>query len=103
MSPRRRWAGAIAVALALVLVLALAHHAVAKFVLSRGLSVAVGYDVRFGDMSLGWSHATFTDVHVRKNSDPVFDANRVDVDYALRDIFPGGKHRYGFAGIAVDR
>jgi hypothetical protein len=103
MSPRRRLVSGIAVALALVLVLALAHHAVAKFVLSRGLSAAVGYDVRFGDMSLGWSHATFTDLHVRKNGDPVLDANRVDVDYALRDIFPGGKHRYGFAGIAIDR
>jgi len=103
MSPRRRKVSAIAVALALVLVLGLAHHAVAKFVLSRALSAAAGYDVRFGDMSLGWSHATFTDLHVGKNGDPVLDANRVDVDYALRDIFPGGKHRYGFAGIAIDR
>lgn len=103
MSPRRRLVSAIAVALALVVVLALVRHAVAKFVLSRGLSAAVGYDVRFGDMSLSWSHATFTDLHVRKNGDPVLDADRVDVDYALRDIFPGGKHRYGFAGIAIDR
>jgi len=99
---RGRWGGAIAVAAVLVLVAAFAHHAIATFVVSRGLGVALGYDVRFGDMSLGWSHATLSDVHVRKNGDPVFDAARVDVDYALRDIFPGGKHRYGFAGIAVD-
>ena len=25
-----------------------------------------------------------------KNGDPVLDAQRVDVDYALRDVFPGG-------------
>ncbi len=42
--------------------------------LARRSSAAIGYDVRFGDMSLGWSHATFTDVHVRKNGDPVLDA-----------------------------
>src|ERR1035438_6400973 len=102
MSTRRRLGSAIAIAALLVLALVLSHHALAKFVVSRGLGVALGYDVRFGDMSLGWSHATLSDVHVRKNGDPVFDAARVDVDYALRDIFPGGKHRYGFAGIAVD-
>ena len=54
-------------------------------------------------MALGWTHATFTGMHVRKNGDPVLDAARVDVDYALRDIFPGGKHQYGFAGVAIDR
>jgi hypothetical protein len=103
MSPRRRLGSAIAAVLVLALALALTHHAIAKFVVARSLSAAIGYDVRFGDMSLGWSHATFTDLHVRKNGDPVLDAARIDVDYALRDIFPGGKHRYGFAGVAVDR
>ena len=36
-----------------------------------------------------------------KNGDPVLDAQRVDVEYALRDIFPGGQHRFGFAAIAI--
>jgi hypothetical protein len=103
MSPRRRLGSAIAIVAVLVVALALTHHAITKFVLSRGLSAALGYDVRFTDMSLGWSHATFTGLHVGKNGDPVLDADRIDVDYALRDIFPGGTHRYGFAGIAVDR
>jgi hypothetical protein len=103
MSPRRRLGTAIAVAAALVLALALTHHAIAKFVVSRGLGVALGYDIRFGDMALGWSHATFTNLRVGKNGDPLLDAERVDVDYALRDVFPGGKHRFGFAGVAVDR
>ena len=103
MTPRRRLGSAIAIAALIVLALALGHHAIAKFAVSRALGVALGYDVRFGEMSLGWSHTTFTNMHVRKNGDPVLDAERVDVDYALRDIFPGGKHRYGFAGVAIDR
>jgi hypothetical protein len=103
MSPRRRLGSAVAIAVVLVAALALAHHAIAKFVVARGLGAALGYSLRFGDMSLGWSHATFTDVHVGKGGDPLLDAARIDVDYALRDIFPGGKHRFGFAGVAVDR
>jgi hypothetical protein len=103
MTPRRRLGSAIAIVAALVLVLALTHHAITTFVVSRSLSVALGYDVRFADMSLGWSHATFTGMHIGKDGDPVLDADRIDVDYALRDIFPGGKHRYGFAGVAIDR
>ena len=103
MSPRRRLGSAIAAVLVLALALAFTHHAIAKFAVSRTLGAVLGYDIRFGDMALGWSHATFTDLHVRKNGDPLLDAARVDVDFALRDIFPGGKHRYGFAGVAVDR
>ncbi len=38
-----------------------------------------------------------------KNGDPVLDAQRVDVEYALRDIFPGGQHRFGFAAIAIQK
>jgi hypothetical protein len=102
-SRRGRLGSAIAIAAVLVLALVLTHHAIAKFVVSRSFSAALGYDVRFSDMALGWSHATFTNMHVGKNGDPVLDAARIDVDYALRDFFPGGQHRYGFAGIAVDR
>ena len=103
MSPRRRLLSAITIGAVLVGVLALSHHAIAKFAIARAVSAATGYEVRFGDMSLGWSHATLMDIHVRKGGDPVLDADRVDIDYALRDVFPGGKHRFGFAGIAVDR
>ena len=102
MSPRRRLGSAIAVVALLVVALAVAHHAITRFVVARSLSAALGYDVRFNDLSLGWSHATFTGMHVTKNGESLLDADRIDVDYALRDIFPGGTHRYGFAGVAID-
>ena len=101
MSSRHRLMSAIAIGAVLVAVLALTHHAITKFVVARAMSAALGYDVRFGDISLGWAHTTFDDLHVSKSGDPVLDADRVDVDYALRDIFPGGKHRFGFAGVAI--
>ena len=90
---------AVSVIVAMVAVAVVARHAVLQLCLADGrLSAATGYSVRFGDSQIGWSHATLRDVHVTKNGDPVLDADRVDVDYALRDIFPGGQHRFGFAG-----
>jgi len=89
-----------AVAVLAVVVFAL-RHVIVRGALQAGLSLATGYRVRIGAESIGTRHATFFDVHVEKNGDPVLDARRVDVDYALRDIFPGGQHRYGFAAIAI--
>lgn len=86
-----------------VLTLVLARHAIVRTVLEAALSGATGYDVRFDDQRLGWSHVAFLGVHVVKNGDPILDAERVDVEYALRDIFPGGAHRYGFAAIAIQK
>ena len=85
----------------LLVVLVAARHVIARNVLQTVLSSATGYDVRIGSQALGTNHAALFDVHVVKNGDPVLDADRVDVDYALRDIFPGGQHRFGFAAIAI--
>ncbi len=88
------------VAVLAIVVFAL-RHVIVRTALETALSVATGYGVRIGAETIGTGHATFFDVHVVKNGDPVLDARRVDVDYALRDIFPGGEHRYGFAAIAI--
>jgi hypothetical protein len=92
---------AAATVAALLVVLFAARHLIARSTLQTVLSATTGYDVRIGSQALGTNHAALFDVHVRKNGDPVLDADRVDVDYALRDIFPGGQHRYGFASIAI--
>jgi hypothetical protein len=93
---------AIAAAVAvLAAVLFLARGPILTTALSTGLSAATGYDVRIGSSQIGGAHAVLFDVHVMKNGDPVLDAQRVDVDYALRDVFPGGAHRFGFAAIAI--
>lgn len=95
---------AIAAAIAVLLVvLIVARHAIASTVIGKAVSIATGYDVTIGNEQLGTRHAVLWDVHVTKNGDPVLDAQRVDVDYALRDIFPGGAHRFGFASIAIQR
>jgi hypothetical protein len=87
----------------LLVVLVVARQVILNAALGTILSLATGYDIWFDRSQIGTTHAVFTGVHVRKNGDPVLDAKRVDVDYALRDIFPGGQHRYGFAAIAIQQ
>ena len=103
MSPRRRLGAAIAVAAVLLAVAGIAHHAILSFVLARGLCVALGADVRIAGMRVGWTHATFEGVDVRKRGDPLFSAPRIDVAYVLRDLLPGGARRYGVAALVVER
>jgi hypothetical protein len=97
----RRTAAIAAAVAALVVALVLARSFVESRVIGGVLTLATGYQVGIGGAQLGTSHAVFRNVHVRKNGDPVLDAARVDVDYALRDVFPGGAHRYGFAALAI--
>jgi hypothetical protein len=92
-----------ATAAVLLVVLIAARHLIARVVLETALSVATGYSVHIGSETLGTHHGVLFDVHVVKNGDPVLDAQRVDVEYALRDIFPGGQHRFGFAAISILR
>ncbi|HEY0615059.1 MAG TPA: translocation/assembly module TamB domain-containing protein [Candidatus Elarobacter sp.] len=103
MRASRRAVIVAATAAVLLVVAIAARHVIARAVLQSVLSAATGYDVRIGEQSLGTHHAALFDVHVVKNGDPVLDAQRVDVDYALRDIFPGGQHRFGFAAIAIQK
>ncbi|MDP9107005.1 MAG: hypothetical protein M3N49_13875, partial [Candidatus Eremiobacteraeota bacterium] len=101
MRASRRVVVVAATVAVLLVVLVAARHVIARNVLQTVLSSATGYDVRIGSQALGTNHAALFDVHVVKNGDPVLDADRVDVDYALRDIFPGGQHHFGFAAIAI--
>ena len=92
-----------AAAAVLFLVLIGARHAITRVVLEFALSAATGYSVTFAGQAIGTNHAALFEVHVVKNGDPVLDAQRVDVEYALRDIFPGGQHRFGFAAISIQK
>jgi hypothetical protein len=95
-------ASAIALGAVLLVVLVLAHHALASFVLQRAASVATGDTVRFGDMRVGWTRASFDDVHVGRGGDPLFDARRVGLNYDLPELVRGGAHRFGLVGVTAD-
>lgn len=87
----------------LVIAVIIARHALAAFVVSRTLASVTGYDVRFSELRLGNTHGALLNVRVGRAGDPVLEAQRVDFSYALRDLFPGGQHRFGFVSLALDR
>ena len=102
-SVRTRWWVAIAVAVLLVAVIAFAARGpLLSFGLGRGLTIATGYDVHIGSVRLGREHGALFNVHVGKSGDPVLDARRIDASYQLRDVFPGGDHRFGFVSLSID-
>ncbi|MGB8265964.1 MAG: hypothetical protein WCE44_06560, partial [Candidatus Velthaea sp.] len=101
---RRVLLTSVAALTAIVLTAAVvAHKPVIGFVLSRSLSLASGYTVRFGDYQLGREQAVFSGVRVTRAGEPFLNAARVDVSYRLRDFLPGGAHRYGLAAVVVAR
>lgn len=101
---RRVLLTSVAALTAIVLTAAVvAHKPVIGFVLSRSLSLASGYTVRFGDYQLGREQAVFSGVRVTRAGEPFLNAARVDVSYRLRDLLPGGAHRYGLAAVVVAR
>jgi hypothetical protein len=87
----------------LIVAAVLARHAVAKFAIERAVGVATGDAVAIADLHLGWSQTTLTGVRVTRTGDPVFDAQRVTVDYVLRDLLPGGHRQFGLVAVDVER
>ena len=98
---RRRALISISIVVMLLSAAFLGRHAIVRSVLQRGISLATGYDVTFSNQRLGRDHGAFFNVHVTKGGDPVLEAARVDLTYQLRDIFPGGAHRFGFVSLAL--
>ena len=91
------------VAAATLLVAFLAHHAIASFVIARALGFATGTTVRFRDVHIASSHAAFTGLHVTRDGDPLLDVDRLGVDFRLRDLWFGGKRRFGLVAVVADR
>jgi hypothetical protein len=102
MMVRRRRAGLVLLGLALVGGLAFAFRApLERAVLAFAIDVATGYRVAFDSLELGPSRVVILGLHVRRSGDPVLDADRVTLQYTLRDVFPGGKRRFGLRDLSL--
>jgi autotransporter translocation and assembly factor TamB len=77
------------------------HDAVAGAAL-RAVATAFGYPVAFAQLHAGLGGATVAGVRVTNRAgEPVFAADRIAIGYALRDFFPGSRHRYGISVVEV--
>lgn len=100
----RHWIAAAVVGLALPLAAALFFHDATARLAIGTVARAAGYDVALGTLHVGAEAAHARDVRVRNRAgEPVFDADRVDLDYSVRDLLPGGRRRFGLKAIDVAR
>ena len=67
-----------------------AFHDAATGMGLRAAAAAFGYPLAYDGLHAGFGGATVTGVRVTNRAgEPVFTADRIDVRYALRDLFPG--------------
>ncbi len=103
--PHRRRVLLIVAALVVLIVGAgvAAHDAVASFGVHRAVA-ALGYDLSESRLSLGTNSLSLVAPVVRNRAgEPVFSADRLDVDFSLRDLLPGSKARFGLRAIDLER
>ena len=67
------------------------------------IDLASGYQVSFNELALGRGGATLRGVHLSHAGEAVLDADLARVRYRLRDLLPGGAHRYGLLSVELDR
>ena len=81
-----------------------AHNAVLTALVPRIASLTTGYHVSVGALRVGTGHATILAPHVADRSgEPLFEADRIDVDYALGDLLPGRHRAFGLRAVSIDR
>jgi hypothetical protein len=100
---RRRW-GYLAIGILCILALALWQwRAAARFaIIAMGESVAHVH-LSFGHMLLASDRAVFDDVRVTSlRSEPIAEIPRLEIDYDLRDLLPGGKRLYGLKAVNAE-
>src|SRR5579872_4229915 len=100
---RRRAAIAIATTLILALVGWFARDPLLRAALEGTVALASDYTLHVGTAHVTRSHLMLGDIALSRRGDPVLDVQQLDIDYALRDLLPGGKRRYGLVGIDVVR
>lgn len=103
---RDRWRKAAIWSAAIVLLATtgwFARFALLRVALEGGVALATGYRLQIGSLHAGGGHFILHDVHLSRRGDRVLDVDVVDIGYVFRDVFPGGKRRYGLTGIALQR
>jgi len=103
---RDRWRKA-AIWMAAIILLAttgwFARFALLRGALEGGVALATGYRLQIGSLHAGGGHLILHDVRLSRRGDRVLDVDLIDIGYAVRDFFPGGKRRFGLTGIALKR
>lgn len=94
---------ACALVLAIVVGVAAAHDTVAGFGVRAAVG-ALGYDLTSERTRVDASSLSIVAPVVRnRQGEPVLAADRLDVQFSLRDLLPGGKRRFGLRAVDLQR
>jgi TamB, inner membrane protein subunit of TAM complex len=103
MRRRRVLIAVSALVVAMIAVVVLAHDAVAGFGLRAAVG-ALGYDLAAQRTRLTRTSLSMAGVDVRNHAgEPVLTADRLDVQFSLRDLLPGSSHRFGLRAVDLQR
>ncbi len=70
----------------------------------RAVAAVLGYPLSYAQFQAGFSGSAVSGVRVTNRAgEPIFAADRVELRYALRDLFPGSRHRYGLSVVEAAR
>ncbi len=97
---KRYWIAAL-IAIAFVLLVA-NRHAVMRSVLWPLTGAVTGYSVAYDALQVGPSAMFVRGLRIGHGGDPLFDAKRVTIAYAARDLLPGSTHRFGVRAIDIE-
>jgi hypothetical protein len=107
MKGRRRvlwWLIPAALLLAVVAIVAMFRQSLAGAALTNAANKFLGDRVSAAGVQLSTHHLTVTGLRVRSNLDePILEADRLDVEFNVRDLLPGGKRRFGLASVDIER
>lgn len=96
------WTAIVVLVIAAIAVIVVFHNAAARIGITELSGIATGYHIDMRDLRFGHGHAALADVQISRHGEPVLYAKRIDVDYNVRDLFPGSKHRFGLLAVAID-
>ncbi|HEV2261164.1 MAG TPA: translocation/assembly module TamB domain-containing protein [Candidatus Rubrimentiphilum sp.] len=96
------WTAIVVPVVAAIALIVMFHNAAARIGIAELSGIATGYNIDMRDLRFGHGHAALVDVHISRHGQPVLYAKRIDVDYSVRDLFPGSKHRFGLLAVAID-
>lgn len=100
--PVGRWVAVAALVAFAALVVAFSGP-ISRSLVAGTIDLATGYRVAFDSLDVRRDLATLRAVRVDRNGEPVLRADRLALRYRLHDVLPGGRHRFGITGFALDR
>ncbi|MGP6192561.1 MAG: translocation/assembly module TamB domain-containing protein [Vulcanimicrobiaceae bacterium] len=103
MQRRRVRLGLVSAVVVTALLLIAFRGPLSRALIAGVLDLASGDTIAFDGLEVRADHAVVSGLAVERGSDPLLDADRVEIRYRLRDLLPGATRRYGLVALDLRR